>query len=77
MNHEFTINVQEVEELQTIGNTEALEQMFEKARRMVVGGGAVVLVRKSPGGEMSRFDELTNEDDLTQYQQQVFKYLSR
>lgn len=76
MNHEFTIDVQEIEHLQTIGDTDALESIFEKARRIVIGGGVVNLVRRSPGGEVSKFDELANESDLSAYQQQVFKYLS-
>jgi len=75
MTHEYTINVQQVEELQTIGNREELENIFDRARRTVIGGGIVVLERRSPGGEVSRFDELTTEDDLTGYQQQVFKYM--
>lgn len=72
---EYTINVQEVEQLQTIGDTEALEQIFDRARRTVIGGGVVVLVRISPGGEVSRFDELTNESDLSEYRSRVFRYL--
>lgn len=75
MTHEYTINVQQVEELQTIGNRDELEQIFDRARRTVIGGGIVVLVRRSPGGEVSKFDELTTEDDLATYQQQVFKYM--
>jgi hypothetical protein len=75
MTHEFSINVQQVEELQTIGNRDELESIFDKARRMVVGGGIVVLERHSPGGEVSRFEEISTEADLASYQQQVFKYL--
>ncbi|WP_132052214.1 hypothetical protein [Pseudocnuella soli] len=75
MTHEYTINVQQVEELQTIGNRDELESIFEKARRIVVGGGIVVLERRSPGGEVSKFDELSTEEDLATYQQQVLKYM--
>jgi hypothetical protein len=75
MTHEYTINVQQVEDLQTIGNREELESIFEKARHMVVGGGIVVLERRSPGGEVSRFEEISTEGDLAAYQQQVFKYM--
>lgn len=70
MNLEYTINVQEVEDLQTINDREALEAIFERARRTVVGGGAVLLVRKG-----TKFEELTAEGDLEAYRQQVFKYL--
>lgn len=75
MTHEYTIDVQQVEELQTIGNRDELENIFEKARRMVVGGGIVVLERRSPSGAVSKFDELTTEEDLAAYQQQVLKYM--
>lgn len=75
MTPEFSINVQEVEQLQTVGDTGALEQLFEKARRMVIGGGSVVLERVSPGGEVSRFDSITSEADLETYRRQVFRYL--
>lgn len=76
MTQEYTINVQEVEELQTIGDRDALELLFDRARRTVIGGGIVVLVRRSPGGEEARFDELSTEADLDQYRQQVFRYLN-
>ncbi len=75
MTTEYTINVQEVEALQTIRDTDALELLFERARRTVIGGGTVILQRVSLGGEVSRFDELTNEADLERYRQQVFRYL--
>ncbi|OLY94064.1 hypothetical protein SAMN05444008_110127 [Cnuella takakiae] len=75
MTLEYTIDVQQVEHLQTIGDTDALEQMFERARRTVIGGGVVLLVRVSPSGEVSRFDELGNESDLEAYRTRVFKYL--
>lgn len=75
MNLEFTINVQEVEALQTIGDTDALEIIFDKARRTVIGGGLVLLVRPLADGTVSKFDEISNEDDLAAYRQQVFKYL--
>ncbi len=75
MTTEYTINVQEVETLQTIRDTDALELLFERARRTVIGGGTVILQRVSLGGEVSRFDELTNEADLERYRQQVFRYL--
>lgn len=75
MTLEYTINVQDIEHLQTIRDTDALEQIFDRARRTVIGGGGVVLVRVSPGGEISRFDELSNEADLAAYRERIFKYL--
>jgi hypothetical protein len=75
MTMDYTINVQEVEQLQTIENIDALEQIFDRARRTIIGGGIVLLVRVSEGGEVSRFDEITNEADLAAYRQRVFLYL--
>lgn len=75
MNMEYTIDVQQVEQLQTIADTDALEQIFDRARRTVIGGGVVLLIRTAGSGEVSRFDELSNEADLETYRSQVFKYL--
>lgn len=75
MTMEYTINVQEIEHLQTIGDTDALEQIFDRARRTIIGGGLIILVRVSPGGEQSRFDELSNEADLADYRQRILRYL--
>ena len=72
---DYTINVQEIEHLQATNSIDALEQIFERARRTIIGGGAVLLVRVSPGGEVSQFDELSNEDDLATYRERVFLYL--
>lgn len=75
MSPEFTIDVRKIEELQTIGDTDALEAIFDKARRTVIGGGMVALVRPSGSSEPAKFDEITNEEDLANYRQNVFKYL--
>lgn len=75
MNMEYTIDVQQVEQLQTIADTDALEQIFDRARRTVIGGGVVQLIRTAASGEVSRFDEIGNEADLETYRSQVFKYL--
>jgi hypothetical protein len=72
---EYTINVGEVEELQMIKDTDKLDQMFVKAKSMVVQGGSVVLLRKNPDGSTYKFDELTTEGDLETYKETVFKYL--
>jgi hypothetical protein len=75
MTMDYTINVQEVEHLQAISSINALEQIFDRARRTIIGGGAVLLVRVSAGGEVSQFDEITNEEDLAAYRNRVFLYL--
>jgi len=72
---EYTINVSEVEELQTIGNAAELNKMFAKAQSTVVQGGTVVLVRGTPDGSVYKFDEITTETDMENYKQTVLKYI--
>jgi hypothetical protein len=72
---EFIINVSEIEELQTIENIDALNIIFSKAERTVIGGGIVTLVRKTPDGKSSKFDEFSTEADLAEYKKAVYKYL--
>ena len=72
---EFTINVNEVEDLQTISNVTELNQMFSKAQSTVVQGGTVILVRRTPDGFVYKFDEITTEEEMENYKKSVFKYL--
>ncbi|HEX2534792.1 MAG TPA: hypothetical protein VHK69_13695, partial [Chitinophagaceae bacterium] len=69
------INVTEIEELQTIGNTDALGRIFSRAERTIIGGEKVILVRRHADGRTDKFDELSTEKDLAAYREQVFKYL--
>ena len=72
---DYEINVTHIEELQTIKDVDSLDQIFERAYKTVVGGAAVVLLRKNGNGKGEKFDELTTEDDLMAYKEQVYKYL--
>ena len=72
---DYTINVTQVEDLQTISNVEALETMFAKAKSAVVNGAKVILVRKDALGKAAKFDEMDTLEDLEKYKGQVFKYL--
>jgi len=72
---EYTINVSEVEDLQTISNVAELNKMFARAQSTVVQGGTVVQVRRTPDGSVYKFDEITTEADVENYKQMVFKYL--
>lgn len=72
---EYTINVNEVEDLQTISNAAELDQIFARAQSTVVQGGTVLLVRRAPDGSKYTFDEMTTEADIENYKQTVFKYL--
>ncbi|HVG15810.1 MAG TPA: hypothetical protein VM935_12645 [Chitinophagaceae bacterium] len=69
---EFIINVQEIEELQTIKSIAALDNIFTKAKRTITGGMPVWLVR---GNSKEKFDELTTEEQLAEYKAGVYKYL--
>jgi len=72
---EYTINVSEIEDLQTIGNVAELDQVFARAQSTVVQGGTVVLMRSTPDGSSYKFDEITTEKDLENYKETVYKYL--
>ena len=72
---EYTINVSEVEDLQTISNVAELNKMFARAQSTVVQGGRVVLVRRTPDGSVYKFDEITTEAEVENYKEMVFKYL--
>ncbi len=72
---DYTINVTQIEELQTISNTDELDNMFTRAKSAVVNGAKVFLVRKEASGKMNKFDEIDTLEELENYRQQVFKYL--
>lgn len=72
---EYTINVTQIEELQTLKDTDQLDKIFSKAQGVLVGGGTVILVRKHTNGNKDKFDEFTTLDDLDNYKKQVYKYL--
>jgi hypothetical protein len=71
----YSINVTEIEELQTIRNVTALENIFARAKATIVNGEEVNLLRRFADGRTERFDTLTTLDDLETYRKQVFKYL--
>ncbi len=73
---DLVINVTEIEELQTIKDVNALEQLFTKAKRTIVGGAAVRLIRKEHDGTTNQFDVLDSEEQLAEYRKSVFKYLA-
>ncbi|NTS42855.1 hypothetical protein HRG84_18350 [Flavisolibacter sp. BT320] len=73
--NDYVINVTQIEELQTISNTDELEKIFGRARSAVVNGAKVILVRKEASGKTNRFDEIDTLEDLDNYQKGVFKYL--
>jgi hypothetical protein len=72
---EYNINVSEIEELQMVKNTRALDRIFKDAKETIVNGEAVWLTRKQPNGHLEKFDELTTTEDLEGYKKSVYKYL--
>lgn len=73
---EYIVNVAEVEELQAIRNVDALDVLFDRAKRTVIGGGAVLLVRRYADGRQDKFDEISTLEDLAAYKKSVYKYLA-
>jgi hypothetical protein len=72
---DYIINVGKVEEWQTIKDTKSLNELFQRAKRTLVGGGTVALVREQRNGEAYRFEEFTDLDDFEKYRNDVYKYL--
>lgn len=72
---DFIINVTEVEEWQMINDLPSLDLLFEKAKRTIVRGAVVVLVRRQPDGRQDKFDTFSTMEDLEAYKEQVYKYL--
>ena len=74
--NDYTINVTQIEELQTINNTDELETIFARAKSAIVNGASVLLVRKDASGKTAKFDEMDTLETLEDYKKGVFKYLS-
>jgi len=73
---DYTINVTQIEELQTINNSDELEKIFARAKSAIVNGAKVILVRKETSGKVNKFDEMDTLEDLEKYRERVFRYLS-
>ena len=71
----YEINVAEIEELQTIANRQKLDKIFTRAQQTLVGGEAVILLRKNADGKGEKFDEITTLEDLAAYKKRVYLYL--
>ncbi|HEX9508966.1 MAG TPA: hypothetical protein VF939_00690 [Puia sp.] len=72
---DLVIRVNKIEELQTINDVSALDELFQRAKRVLVGGGSVALTRVQPSGEEYKFEEFTTLPDLEEYKKNVYKYL--
>ena len=71
----YIISVSKVEEWQMTNNLAALDTVFDRAKRVLVGGGVVALVRQQRSGETYRFEEFSNLADLEAYKKNVYKHL--
>ena len=72
---DYTIYVNQVEEWQMVSDTNALDALFQKAKRILVGGGTVSLVRKNGPGRDDKFDEISTLEDLEVYRKNVYRHL--
>lgn len=71
---DFVIVVNRIEELQQIEGRQELELIFERAKRTIIGGLNVILVRESNGSQ-EKFQTISNEQDFEEYRKQVFRFL--
>jgi len=66
-----------VEEWQMANDVGSLDVVFDRAKRVLVGGGIVALVREQRSGEVYRFEEFSTLEDFEEYRRRVYKYLKR
>jgi hypothetical protein len=72
---DFSINVGKVEEWQMIRDISSLDETFQRAKRILVGGGVVALVREQRDGTTWKVEEFSNLEDFEAYKKNVYKYL--
>ena len=72
---DLIISVNNIEEWQTLNDTNSLGQVFRRARSVLVSGGKVVLERVQPSGQRYTFEEFSNLDDLESWRKNVYKYI--
>jgi len=72
---DLVITVNNIEEWQTLNDTNNLGRVFRKAQSVLVGGGKVVLERVQSSGEHYQFEEFTSLEDLEAYKKNVYKYV--
>jgi hypothetical protein len=72
---DYIISVGKVEEWQMTNDISALDLVFERAKRVLVGGGIVALVREQRSGEVYRVEEFSSLEDFEVYRRGVYKWL--
>ncbi len=73
---DYIINVGKVEEWQMLKDLASLDETFQRAKRVLVGGGTVALVREQRDGTSYRFEQFTSLEEFEAYKTNVYKYLS-
>src|SRR5262249_29571561 len=71
---DYIINVGKVEEWQMIKDIASLDEVFQRGKRVLVGGGTVALVREQRDGTSDRFEQFTSLEDFEAYKKNVYKY---
>lgn len=72
---DYVINVGNVEEWQMINDISSLNEVFQRAKRVLVGGGTVALMREQRDGSSWKVDEFSSLEDFEKYRENVYKYL--
>jgi hypothetical protein len=72
---DYIISVGKIEEWQMTNDLVSLDIVFDRAKRALVGGGIVALVREQRSGEVYRFEEISTLEDLEGYRRRVYRYL--
>lgn len=72
---DYVISVGKVEEWQMTNDIAELNMVFDRAKRVLVGGGVVSLVREQRNGQAYRFEEFSTLEDLERYRKGVYRYL--
>lgn len=73
---DYIISVGKIEEWQMTNDVTELDIVFDRAKRVLVGGGVVALVREQRSGPAYRFEEFSSLDDLEAYKRRVYRLLS-
>jgi len=72
---DYILSVGKIEEWQMTNDRVSLDIVFDRAKRALVGGGVVALVREQRSGEVYRFEEISTLEDLEGYRRRVYRYL--
>lgn len=72
---DYVIIVNRIEELQLTQDRAELEIILDRAKRTIIGGMDVILVRQNRNGQQEKFQTITNEQDFEDYRKQVLRFL--